>query len=168
MMVNAIPWDVLKPFADESCQALNKTADFTVEVGEAFQEKIKDFRFKGYAIVVNTTGSVFGRILIHHYTETAMAIANRILDRDNQDQTGLEMNDEISNTLAEFSLDVVEAAVANLAKRNLKVKVSPAYFIKDTQHIDNLLADVSSIITVPMTIKNVGRFYINYLLEKGH
>jgi len=166
MFTNSLQWDVLKPFADKSCQALYNTIDFNVEPGEGFQEKIKNFHFNGYAVVVNTSGSVEGRILIHHYTETALAIANKIIDKDNKDETtATEMNDRVSNALAEFSLELVEGAVLNLSKKDLKVKISPAYFIKDTQNIDQLLEGVKSIITIPMNIENVGRFYINYLLN---
>ncbi len=166
MIQNSLQWDVLKPFADKSCQTLYNTIDLSVEPGEGFQEKIKNFHFNGYAVVVNTTGSVEGRILIHHYTETALAIANKIMDKQEQDKSvATEMNDRASNALAEFSLALVENAVLNLSKKDLKVKISPAYFIKDTQNIDQLLEGVKSIITVPMKIDNVGTFYINYLLN---
>ena len=166
MLMNSIQWDVLKLFADKSCQALSDRIDFNVESGEGFQEKIKKFHFNGYAVVVNTTGSVEGRILIHHYTETALAIANKIMDKENEgESSAVEMNDRASNALAEFSLELIEDAVVNLSKKDLKVKISPAYFIKDTQNIDQLLEGVNSIITMPMKIENVGKFYINYLLN---
>ena len=167
MLLNTLQWRVLKPFVDETVKALESKLGLKVETDDGFQEKVSDFSFHGYAVIANTSGSVDGRILIHHYTETALAVGNEILKSQNSSAAEVKaMTDEISNALADFSYEALEPAVKSMENSALKVKFSKAYFIADTKNIDALLEGITEIITVPIKVEDVGRFYLNYLLVK--
>jgi len=165
MLLNTLQWQILKPFVDETVHALEVKLGLTVEADDGFQENVKDFNFNGYAVVANTAGSVEGRILIHHYTETALVIGNKILQAESLSAAEMNgMTDKISNALADFTYLSLEPAVKQLENSDLKVKFSPAFFIADTSKIDAILAGITEIITVPIKVEGVGRFYLNYLL----
>ena len=167
MLLNSDQGKVLKPFVNETLRALKEVVSLSAVADDGFQDKVEDFSFKGYAVVMNTQGSVKGRILIHHYTETAIEIGNRILAKT---QPGLDksdsMDDNISNALAGFALQSMEPAVKSLQDSDIDILFSQAYFVSDTKKMDNLLEDVTEIITVPVRIDQVGRFYLNYLLHE--
>ncbi len=167
MLLNTLQWQILKPFVDETVKALQSKLGLKVETDDGFQEKKGDFDFHGYAVVTNTHGSVEGRILIHHYTETALAVGNKLLQKQSPSKPeATEMNDEISNALADFSYEIMEPAVKNLENGDLKIKFSQAYFVADTKNIGSLLEGVNEIISVPIKVDGVGRFYLNYLLHQ--
>ena len=167
MLLNTLQWRVLKPFVDETVGHLESELGLKVEIDDGFQEKVNAFSFNGYAVVANTAGSVEGRILIHHYTETALAVGNKLLQKKNPSAADIgDMNDEISNALADFGYSILEPAVKSLENSALKVKFSQAYFLADTANIGTLLEGVNEIITVPIKVDGVGRFYINYLLNQ--
>ena len=167
MLLNTLQWRVLKPFVDQTVKALETKLGLKVETDDGFQEKIADFSFNGYAVVSNTAGSVEGRILVHHYTETALAVGNKIIQKASSTSNEIKvMNDEISNALADFTYESLEPAVQSLENSALKVKFSQAYFVADTKNIDSLLEGITEIITVPIKVEDIGRFYLNYLLVK--
>ena len=167
MLLNTLQWRVLKPFVDETVDAMSSKLGLKVEADDGFQDKVEEFSFKGYAVVANTSGSVEGRILIHHYTETALSVGNQLLKKASATHDDVKtMNDEISNALADFSYSILEPAVKSLENSALKVKFSQAYFVADTKNIDALLDGVNEIITVPIRVDGVGRFYLNYLLNQ--
>lgn len=167
MLLNTLQWRVLKPFVDETVNALESRFGLKVEIDDGFQDKVEEFSFKGYAVVANTSGSVEGRILIHHYTETALAVGNKLLQQKTPSAPLVtDMNDEISNALADFSYSIIEPAVKKLINSALKVKFTQTYFISDTANIGTLLDGVNEIITVPIKVEGVGRFYLNYLLNQ--
>lgn len=168
MLLDTPQWKVLNPFVDETITALHRELGFDVESEAPFEEQIQDFNFKGYAVVINTTGDVLGRILIHHYTETAQAIANRLQDQEIAAPADDKvLDDKAVNILADFAHKIVASSVKALKASDVKVKVSPAYFIRDTQKIEGLMEGVQEIISVPLRIEKAGRFYINYLLNSA-
>ena len=159
---------VLAAFVQETVSALQQVFDEEIIVDDEFQDKVEEFHFKGYAVVMNTQGNIKGRILIHHYIETAIEIGNRILAKTAPGRVkSTVMDDEISNALAGFALQVVEPAVNKLNESEIDLQFSQAYFISDTSKMSHLLEDVADIITVPIRIDNVGRLYLNYLLHEG-
>jgi len=167
MLLNTLQWRVLKPFVDETVNALESRLGLKCGLDDGFQDKVEEFSFKGYAVVANTSGSVEGRILIHHYTETALAVGNLLLKKESPSTPEVTvMTDEISNALADFSYSILEPAVKNLEDSALKVKFTQAYFVADMGNIEPLLVDVNEIITVPIKVDGIGRFYLNYLLNQ--
>ena len=153
---------------DETITALKQVFNETIVAEDRFQDKVDEFHFNGYAVVMNTQGSIKGRILIHHYIETAIEIGNRILAKSQPNrQKSTVMDDEISNALAGFALQVMEPAVNKLNESEIDLQFSQAYFISDTNKMSHLLEDVANIITVPIEIEDIGRLYLNYLLYEG-
>lgn len=167
MLLNSVQGKILQPFVDETVQALKKSVNLKAEADNGFQDKIEEFSFKGYAVVMNTQGSVEGRILIHHYTETAIEIGNRLLAKKNPGfDRRKHMDDDISNALAEFAYQAMEPAVKRLHGSDIDIEFSQAYFVSDTEKMTGLLEEVAEIITIPLRIENIGRFYLNYLIHK--
>jgi len=166
MLLNSLQWKVLEPFVNETVLALEKSLGLKAEADSGFQEKIEDFKFKGFAVVANTSGNVTGRILMHHYTETAVTIGNKLLQQQNPNLSHEHgMDDSISNALADFAQMIMQPAVENLQNSEMKIDFAHPYFISDTEKLDSLLEDVSEIITVPIRVDNIGRFYLNYLIH---
>ena len=166
MQLNSLQWKVLQPFVDETLHALHSTLSIKGEADSGFEDKVEDFRFKGYAVVVNTTGDVTGRVLIHHYTETAVAIGNKLLQQQNPNRPETNgMDDDVINALAEFATMIMEPAVHTLKSGESNITFSQPYFLSDTENLDNLLENVKEIITVPIRVDQVGRFYLNYLIH---
>ncbi len=167
MLLSTAQGKILQPFVDQTLKALKTNLDLSAEADDGYQDKPETFHFKGYAVVMNTQGGVEGRILIHHYTETAIEIGNRLLARKNPGhQKASEMDDAISNALAEFAYSIMEPAVKSLQASNRDIQFSQAYFVSDTKKMTHLLDKVVEIITVPIRVDKVGRFYLNYLLHE--
>jgi len=166
MLLNTLQWQVLKPFVDETLTSLEKTLNLRGQADDGFQDKIEEFSFKGYAVVANTAGNITGRVLIHHYTETAIAIGNQLIRKQNPNLSEAhEMDDSVSNALADFANMIISPAVKKLDEEQISVSISQPYFISDTKKMDGLLEDVQEIITVPIRVDQIGRFYINYLIH---
>lgn len=166
MQLNTLQWKVLQPFVDETLQALHSSLGLKGEADGGFQDKVEDFSFKGYAVVANTSGDITGRVLIHHYTETAVAIGNKLLKKQNPNiQETHGMDDDVSNALADFANMIIEPAVKTLQVSEAKISISQPYFLSDTGNLDALLDNVAEIITVPIRVDQIGRFYINYLIH---
>ena len=168
MELNSLQLAVLQPFVDETLNALEKMLTLRGEADSGFQDKVEDFKFKGYAVVVNTTGDITGRVLIHHYTETAAAIGNKLLKKQKPNiKESHGMDDRVINALADFSNLIMTPALKTLQTSEAKVGFSQPYFLSDTENMDNLLSEVKEIMTVPIRVENIGRFYINYLIHSN-
>ncbi len=167
MELNDIQQQILQPFVIETIKTLNTMAGLKAHAGDGFPDDIEKFKFKGYAVVAETSGNVEGKILMHHYVETALAIGNKVrcalLD---DDQESPEMNEEVGEALAEFSNTAIGLAMRQLADSDLGIKFKPPYFVSDIKDMTNLMADVQEIVSVPIHVDDVGRFYFNFLLHK--
>ena len=167
MHLNSLQWKVLQPFVDQTLIAMDKSLGLKGDADSGFQEKIEEFRFKGFAVVANTSGSVTGRLLMHHYTETAVTIGNKLLQKQNPNLSHDHgMDDSVSNALADFAQMIMQPAVESLQNNDLKIDFAQPYFISDTEKMDGLLEGVSEILTVPIRVDQIGRFYLNYLIHK--
>lgn len=166
MSLTKIQQQILNPFVEETLDNLSSMARMGGHVDEAFNDDPQDFRFKGYAICCETTGHIDGVIIMHHYPETAIAMGNAIRECVlGDDEVFDSMNDEMSDALAEWGNTVVGRATKNLAMSRLGISFEAPYFVHDTETMACLLTGVNDIITVPVHIDNVGRFYFNYLIR---
>ena len=165
MISTVIKKNVLKPFIDETIKSLDTMAGLKASAGEPFVDSVEDFRFKGYAVAAKTYGKLDMVVLLHNYVESALAIGNNLRKNilDENDELS-EMNDDIQAALAEWGNTAIGLATRKLESLNLGIKFEPPYFILDTGSIEPLLEDVSEIISVPVTIEDVGRFYFNLLM----
>lgn len=166
MELNSLQHKILTPFVDETIKCLATMANLKATAGAGFPDELSKFRFKGYAVVAETSGLLEGVILMHHYIETALGIGNKV--RANllgADDAATEMNEDVGEALAEFGNTAIGLAMRHLAAENLGIKFKPPYFINRTDDMTSLLGGVQEIISIPIHVEGVGRFFFNYLLH---
>ena len=167
MSLTQIQNQILQPFIEETLDNLTSMAKMRGTTEDGFCDQPEQFRFKGYAICCETSGHIDGVVLMHHYPETAIAMGNAIRKCVLGDETALDtINEDMADALAEWGNTVVGRASKNLGEQNLGIRFAAPYFIYDTDAMSSLLTGVQDIITVPVHIENVGRFYFNYLIRK--
>ena len=166
MSIDTIYKVTLHPFINESIASLKSMTNLSGSSSETFMDKVEDFRFKGYAVCSNITGCLDGVIMMHHYPETAVAIGNSVCQNmfdEKYDFT--EINEELSNALAEWGNTIVGRATDLLSRNNLNFDFSSPFFIHNFNDMEKYLEGVKEIITVPITVKGVGRYYFNLLVR---
>ena len=158
----------IAPFIDETIKKLDTMCGLEAYAGDPFLDEVENFRFKGYAVASETTGKINGVILLHNYIETALTIGNRLRVRLLEENNHFEkINDEMQSALAEWGNTIIGNATDFLADKNLGIKFAPPYFITNTVNLDPLLVRVKEIISIPIHIKEEGRFYFNYIIRTG-
>ncbi|GAA6206198.1 response regulator [Thalassotalea sp. SU-HH00458] len=166
MSINTIYKVTLHPFINESIASLKSMTSLSGSAGETFLDKVEDFRFKGYAVCSNITGCLDGVIMMHHYPETAVAIGNSVCQNMFDEKYDYqEINEELSNALAEWGNTIVGRATDLLSRNNLKFDFSSPYFIHNFNDMEKYLEGVKEIVTVPISVEGVGRYYFNLLVR---
>ena len=111
---------ILHPFINESLASLKSMTQLEGQAGDIFIDNVEDFRFKGYAVCSDIQGSIDGVVLMHHYSETAVAIGNSVCEsmlgekHDHQ-----QMNEQLSKALAEWGNTIIGRATNLLSKHSL-------------------------------------------------
>ena len=165
MIATEIKTNMLKPFIDETIKTLGEMAHLKAHAGEAFTDSVEDFRFKGYAIAARTHGNLEMVILLHNYSDTALAIGNSLRFNILKEADELpEINEEMQAALAEWGNTAIGNATQSLETLKLGIRFDPPYFILNTENMEPLLKNVREIISVPVHIDDVGRFYFNLLM----
>ena len=166
MSVEALYKVILYPFINESLASLKAMTNLVGQAGEAFVDKVDDFRFKGYAVCSEVTGGLEGVIMMHHYPETAIAIGNSVCQHMFKEKYQYtEINEELSHALAEWANTIVGRSTDLHSRYNLDYKFSSPYFVHNVNDMDKYLAGVTEVITVPITVEGVGRYYFNLLIR---
>lgn len=166
MPITELHVKILNPFVRKTVMAIEKMTGLTAQAGEAFTDDVDGFNFKGYAVAAETTGRIEGVILMHHYTETAVAIGNRVthmlLGVTSEED---HITDDLAEALSEWCNTSIGRATRELAISNMGIRFKPPHFIRDTGRMQGLLQGVKEIITVPIHVDGLGRFYFNYLIK---
>ena len=166
MSVETIYKVILYPFITESIASLKAMTNLSGSAGEAFMDKVEDFRFKGYAVCSNVTGSLDGVIMMHHYPETAIAIGNSVCETMFDEKYNFtEINDELSHALAEWGNTIVGRSTDLHGRYSLEYDFSSPYFVHNVDDMEKYLDGVKEVITVPITVEGVGRYYFNLLVR---
>lgn len=166
MSLNTIQTRILQPFIDETLANLRSMAGMQGHTDPGFTDQVDQFRFKGYAICAETHGGIDGVMLMHHYVETAVAMGNAVRRHVlGDEQVYEEINDPMADALAEWGNTVLGRASRALGDYRLNINFEPPYFVYDTDTMQSLLTGVTDIITVPVHVDEVGRFYFNYLIR---
>ncbi|WP_286263637.1 response regulator [Thalassotalea atypica] len=166
MSVEALHKVVLYPFITESIASLKAMTNLSGTAGEAFVDQVGDFRFKGYAVCSDVTGSLDGVIMMHHYPETAIAIGNSVCENlFGENYAYDEINEELSHALAEWGNTIVGRSTDLHSRYSLDYDFSAPYFVQDMDDMEKYLEDVKEIITVPIAVEGVGRYYFNLLIR---
>ncbi len=166
MPVTELHVKILDPFINETITAIEKMSGISAQPGDAFTDRVDGFRFKGYAVAAETTGKINGVILMHHYIETALGIGNKVIQMvigTPSEQT--EITDDIAEALSEWCNTAIGRATRGLAESNLGIRFKPPHFVHNSEEMMALLNGVIDIISVPIHVSNVGRFYFNYLIK---
>lgn len=168
MTVNATQKNILDPFTQETLHCLREMVGTESEPGDAFEDELESFRFKGYAVAADVKGKGQGSILIHFYPETALKIGNDLLKKmsgGDVEPKG-EIDSDIEDALAEWGNTVIGLATRAIeTSYDPDVHFEPPYFVRNTQDMDHLLENVQEIITIPVHTEQAGRFFFNYLLH---
>ena len=165
MAMDDIQKKMLAPFIFEAKTTLGEMAGMKVDSGEVFEDKVEDFRFKGHAVAIRTHGKIEGVILLHNYIETALAISNRVRQNLLGDtEAHEEMNEEMQAALAEWGNIITGRATQRLELLKMGFTFEPPQFIYNTENMGQVLKGVREIISVPVHIDEVGRFFLNLLL----
>ncbi|MCK4950340.1 MAG: chemotaxis protein CheX [Gammaproteobacteria bacterium] len=166
MSISAEQMKVLTPFVSETVKNLETMADLPSTAGLGTEDEIESFRFKGFAVAIETTGSIEGTILIHMYIETALLVGNKVREKMlGETEQATEVTDNIVEALEEWGNTVVGHATAVLEAYNLGIKFKPPYFIHSTEKIGPIMEEVQEIISIPIRIDEDNRFYFNFLLN---
>ena len=170
MSVETIHKVILHPFIKESLASLATMTKLQGKAGDAFEDSVDDFRFKGCAICSQMQGELEGVILMHHYEETALAIGAEVysgLAGEAAADTN-NMNEDLSNALAEWGNTIVGRATDMLAKHNLSFSFSAPEMVLNLDDMEKFLKDVVTIITIPVHVDDVGRYFFNLLIRKAN
>jgi CheY-like chemotaxis protein/CheY-specific phosphatase CheX len=166
MSVEALYKVILYPFITESIASLKAMTNLSGSSGEAFMDSVDDFRFKGYAVCSDVKGSLNGVIMMHHYPETAVAIGNSVCENMYGERYAHEeINEELSHALAEWGNTIVGRSTDLHSRYNLDYNFSAPYFVEDMRDMDKYLDGVKEIVTVPINVEGVGRYYFNLLVR---
>lgn len=167
MGLNPEQLKILTAFVSETSRTLETMAGEVATAGLGSEDKLEDFRFKGFGVAVRTTGSLEGTILMHLYIETALDIGNKVLNTMmGQTSPVTTMNDEIVDALEEWTNTLVGRATAVLEAYEMGLEFEPPFFVHNTEAMDPLLNGVQEIISMPIHLGgDKGRFYFNYLLH---
>ena len=168
MTITAAQKNILDPFTEETLNCLKEMVGTESRPGEAFEDELDKFRFKGYAVAADVKGRGEGSILIHFYPETALKVGNDLLKKmsgGDMPPKG-EIDDEIEDALAEWGNTVIGLATRKIASEfDPDVHFEPPYFVRNTEDMSNILENVQEIITIPVHTEEAGRFFFNYLLH---
>lgn len=166
MELNEVQSTILSPFVDVTIQAMNDMVNMDARVGEGFEDDVEEFRFKGYAVAADMSGSASGKVLMHLYPETAIEVGNRLLSNlTGESYAGVEIDEDIAAALEEWGNTVVGLATRGLEESEIDVTFTPPYFVTNTEDMDEVMKGVNEVMSVPIFTDGAGRFYFNYLLH---
>lgn len=162
---------ILLPLINETIVALNSMADLhgTSDL-LGYSDPLDVFVFKEFAVCVSSkiSGDIAasGKIIMNFDLSTSIAIGNRVRSKMlGTIENFTVLNDDIREALAEFSNTVIGLATRSINNKKYRISFSAPLYMFNKQDSEFLLMDVKQIFTVPIDIKNIGRFYFSYLLS---
>jgi CheY-specific phosphatase CheX len=168
MELNQLQEKILAPFVDRTVECLKNMAGLKAVPGTSFEDDVDAFWANDYAVVVETSGLIEGRVVMHIYLETALEIGRNVREfLLGEHREGIDdIDEEVIEALSEFSNTVVGLATRELAESDLCVVFEPPVFVSDMEEAADLFKGVKEVITVPIHVEGIGRFYLNYFLLK--
>lgn len=168
MQLYEVHTKILTPFIKETMATLSSMCDLKGAPGNAFQEDLAEFQFRGFAvcIVAKTSGAIEGKVVMHHNLDTAIGIGSRVIAKMfGEEVKATEMTDEISEALTEFSNTAIGLATRHLSDANLRINFEAPLYIHNKQDSNYLIEGVEEILTIPIVIGGVGEFFMSYMLH---
>lgn len=165
MGLNNVQEQILGIFSKETLNCIEHTLKLKATLGNGFEEKVENFKFKGFAVAASTMGVISGKILLHLYPEAALALGNRLREiMLGEKQALMEVDDDISEAVQEFANTVTGLCTRALDQADIGIRFRPFYAISNIETMDIILQDIKEILTIPIHLENAGKFYFNYLL----
>ena len=165
MSLNDLQERILASFASETIRSLKTLAKITATAGTGFEDDVASFRFKGYAVATEVSGSIPGKVLLHLYPETAIEVGNRVLRAMIGESDATSLTADLQDALAEWGNTLIGLATRSLEQSDLGVSFTSPFFITDTGQMDAVMQGVNEIVSIPIATEHAGRFYFNYLLH---
>ena len=163
--MNALQQKILDPFVVETLDSLTTLAQLPATAGDAFEDNVSLFRFKGYAVATEVSGAVPGKVLLHLYPETVTDVGRRVFACMTGDTSTNISEEDIEAALSEWANVLIGKATRALEIADLDVHFTPPFFVHDTNEMGALMDHVVEIVSVPIQTEDAGRFYFNYLLH---
>lgn len=168
MSLTQVQDKILGPFVRQSVECLKSMAGLKASAGDTYQDDMESFWLNDYAVAVETSGAIEGTVLIHIYLETALAVGKKVHENllgEEIDET-MDVDEDIIDSLREFGNTIVGLATRELSQSDLCVVFEPPMFVTDMEEQSEILFDgVKEVMSVPIDIDGVGKFYLNYLLK---
>lgn len=160
---------VILPFVRETLSALKSMADLEGSSDLlAYQDPLDIFAFKDFAVSINTTfaNGVTNNLVINFDLNTAVVIGNRVLSiMLGTTETAVTLNNNNKEALAEFLNTIIGLATRDINETNHKIAFGPPLHLYNKEDSEFLLEGVKQIMTVPIDVKDVGRFHLSFLLR---
>ena len=166
---------MFQPFIEKTIESLEEMTTYQARAGDPFEDQVEKFRFKGFAVACEISGKIEGWLLMHHYIETSVAIGKKLLEVafDAADEA-LEKIDchadtipeELQEALDEWGNVAIGHSMKALANNKLDIRFHSPYFIRTDTDMSNMLSGINEIISVPIHVDGVGRFYLNLLCKQ--
>jgi len=160
---------VLLPFVAETIDTLKSMAGLTAKSDLlSYHEPLNLFTFKGFAVSINATFSngVTNNVVMNFEVETAIVIGNKVrsvmLGTNEVDTT---LNDENKEALAELLNTMVGRATREINETNHKITFDAPLLLYSKEDSEFLLNGVKDIMTVPVDLGSIGRFYLSFLVR---
>lgn len=169
MELESLQASILAPFIDNAIGCLESMANLQALPDEGQWIEADNFWPHDYAVVVETTGIIEGKILIHYYLDTALAVGKGVYaNMLGEKLEGQEIDEHIIEALSEFSNTIVGLATAELNKDDRLIEFDPPYFVSHRDQLIKLGQGAQVILSVPIHIEGVGKLYFDYIIFKEY
>ena len=160
---------VLLPFVTETIDTLKSMADLTGRSDLLTHHDPLDlFVFKGFAVSIGATFSngVTNNVVMNFEESTAITIGNKVRSvMFGTNEADTTLNDENKEALAEFLNTMVGRATREINETNHKITFDAPLLLYNKEDSEFLMNGVKDIMTVPVDLGGVGRFYLSFLVR---
>lgn len=169
MELDSLQARILAPFIDNAIECLESMADLKALPDEGRFGDADSFWPHDYAVVVETSGLIEGKILIHYYLDTALAVGKRVYAKLlGQPSDAEDIDENIIEALSEFSNTIVGLATRELKSKDTLVVFDPPYFVANGEKLAKMGEGASEILSVPIHIEGIGKLHFDYIIYKEY
>jgi CheY-specific phosphatase CheX len=169
MELDSLQAKVLAPFIDNAIECLESMAKLHALPDEGRHGDADSFFPHDYAVVVETSGLIDGKILIHYYLDTALAVGKRVYaNLLGVESESDDIDENIIEALSEFSNTVVGLATRDLKRKDTLIVFDPPYFLSNGEQMSKLGEGAQEILSVPIHVEGVGKLFFDYIIYKEY
>ena len=169
MELDSLQARILAPFIDNTIECLESMASLQALPDEGKYGDADSFWPHDYAVVVETSGLIDGKILIHYYLDTALAVGKRVYaNMVGEEHESDDLDENIVEALSEFSNTVIGLATRELKSKDTLVVFAPPYFVSNGEQMSKLGEGAQEILSVPIHVEGVGKLFFDYIIQKEY